>query len=130
MSKLTIKQRILQALQEYKMEPKDLGEGNPSKSRKMRRQIEEDTELTESTLSEILNRFPDLSAEWLLRGTGEMLLNAETRRQRDDNETITSTGIAELKDQLRRKDREIDALYERIEELKRGTAPQTYVATA
>lgn len=75
MSKLTTKQRIQLALKEYGMEAKDLGDGDQTKARRLHRQIEEGTELTEPTISEILERFPKISAEWLLRGIGDMFLS-------------------------------------------------------
>lgn len=130
MTNFSIKTRILAALKEHKCSLNRLGDGDKALSRKMQRQINEETDLSAATICIILNRFPDISAEWLLRGTGEMLLNTTTTRQRDDNDTATSADVTLLRDQLRRKDREIDGLYERIEELKRGTAPQTFVATA
>lgn len=125
-----VKQRVLQVLDECKISVNKLASSFEANTRTLNDQINGGSKIGAATLVALANFCPDLSAEWLLRGTGEMLLNTATRQQRDGNETATSADVILLKDQLRRKDREIDGLYERIEELKRGTAPQTFVATA
>ena len=131
MSNFGIKQRILMALKDFGIEPKDLGDGNQSKSRKMRRQIEGETELTESTISEILNRYKNLSAEWLLRGSGSMLLSEPqhetlTGEIRNDSETI-----AALKETIAAQKIAIDALTDQVKVLKGDiVVPHRSAATA
>ena len=93
-------------------------------------QINGKSKISAAALLALLDVHPDISAEWLLRGTGDMLLNTATTRSRDGIETELNADVTELRDQLRRKDREIDGLYERIAELKRGTTPQTLSAMA
>ena len=43
----------------------------------IRRFIEEETSIKSETIIRILTVYPDLSAEWLLRGKGEMLLSQQ-----------------------------------------------------
>lgn len=46
---------------------------NSSLQKKLSRQINLGGGLTFETISSILDRYPDISAEWLLRGKGDML---------------------------------------------------------
>lgn len=127
----TLKQRVIEVVNhEYKTSVNKFAAALGLRQTTLNDQINGNSKISAAVIIALLSVHPDISAEWLLRGTGEMLLNTTTTRQRDDNETATSADVILLKDQLRRKDREIDGLYERIEELKRGTAPQTFVATA
>ena len=112
-----IKQRVLDALNECKVSVNKLAASFEARQTTLNDQINGSSKISAATLIALADFCPDISAEWLLRGTGEMLSN-----------TATSPDVAELKDQLRRKDREIDGLYERIEELKRGIVPQGSVA--
>lgn len=54
----------------------------------------------------------NISAEWLITGEGDMIKS-------NINEDVIF-----FREQIRRKDREIDALYERIEELKKDIIQQ------
>lgn len=125
-----VKKRVKKAIKECKISPSAIAKFRDISDRTVLDQINGKSRIGVATLEALLAFRPELSAEWLMRGTGDMILNAATTRQRDENDTAKSADVIELKDQLRRKDREIDGLYDRIEELKRGTAPQTYVATA
>lgn len=125
-----VKKRVKKAIKECGISPSAIAKFRDISDRTVLDQINGKSRIGVATLEALLAFRPELSAEWLMRGTGDMILNAATTRQRDENDTAKSADVIELKDQLRRKDREIDGLYDRIEELKRGTAPQTYVATA
>lgn len=93
-------------------------------------QINGKSKISAAALLALLDVHPDISAEWLLRGNGSMLLSQPqhetlTGEIRDDTET------EELRERLRRAEREIDGLYERIKELKGDIAtPHRSVATA
>lgn len=126
-----VKQRVLQVLDECKISVNKLASSFEANTRTLNDQINGGSKIGAATLVALADFRPDLSAEWLLRGTGSMLLNTETTWSRDGVETESSADVAELKDQLRRKDREIDGLYERIKELKGDIAtPHRSVATA
>ena len=68
----TVKQRIKSILRAKKIQIPVLSEGDENLRRTLFRQINEDTALTISTVVFILDKFPDVSAEWLLRGQGDM----------------------------------------------------------
>jgi len=75
--------------------------------------------LSANLKEKISANFPQLNMEWLTSGTGEMFLSEESRNA--SVEAKLRAEIEELKDLIRRKDREIDGLYERIAELKGGS---------
>ena len=50
-----------------------LSRGNATLQRRLQRQINEGSTITEDTIAIILRQFPDVNAEWLLTGEGEML---------------------------------------------------------
>lgn len=50
--------------------------GDPAKQRRLNRQISHGGTISAETLSLVLLSCPDVSAEWLLRGEGEMLRTA------------------------------------------------------
>ena len=60
----------------------------------IRRFIEEETSIKSETIIRILTVYPDLSAEWLLRGKGEMLLSSS--QPTDRSITLLIRRIEEL----------------------------------
>lgn len=71
MDSKVIKNRILQVLNERGFTVNKLAQGDPALSRKLLRQLTEDTELTISTILLVLEKFPLLRTEWLFRGVGD-----------------------------------------------------------
>ncbi len=71
MDSKVIKNRILQVLNERGFTVNKLAKGDPALSRKLLRQLTEDTELTISTILLVLEKFPLLRTEWLFRGVGD-----------------------------------------------------------
>lgn len=59
---------------------------NESERSKLTNQIKGTTTISAMTVEKILNTFPDVSAEWLLRGVGEML--------RSNSQSIVANGSA------------------------------------
>lgn len=88
-------------------------------TRTLNNQVKTSTSISAGTLLEILFHYKDLSAEWLLRGVGSMYIKES---ERDIYETLTGQirddNVEFLRDMIRRQQREIDGLYERIAELK------------
>ena len=78
MEQKVIKNRILQVLNERGYTVNKLANGDPSLSRKLLRQLTEDTELTISTILLVLEKFPLLRTEWLFRGDGEPFRTGES----------------------------------------------------
>jgi len=109
MDSKVIKIRILQVLNERGFTVNKLAKGDPALSRKLLRQLTEDTELTISTILLVLEKFPLLRTEWLFRGVGDPFRQAgsveeqlamleerisalEGERKNDDNqETVAAT---------------------------------------
>lgn len=65
----------------------------------------------------ILEHYKELSAEWLIRGTGEMFIEQPT------DEASLASKVREQHELIKRQQREIDGLYERIKELKKEGVP-------
>ena len=72
--------------------------------------------LNSDTIVKILTEYPDLSAEWLLRGTGNMLICQGATISDDNRETATPTYFV---DKIASQAEEIGRLKARIEELER-----------
>lgn len=126
-----VRKRIVQFLEDEKgTSVSAFAKSNGENQSKMTKQIKNSTAISLYTILLLMEEYPDLSAEWLLRGTGSMLLTEPqhetlTGEIRDDSET------EELRERLRRAEREIDGLYERIKELKGDIAvPHRSVETA
>lgn len=59
--------------------------------------LESKTGITESVITKFIAEYPDLSAEWLLRGTGDMFLSSGPGQQvnaHQNNGTINATNYA------------------------------------
>lgn len=124
-----VRKRIVQFLEDEKgTSVSAFAKSKGENQSKMTKQIKNSTAISLYTILLLMEEYPDLSAEWLLRGTGSMLLTEpqheiHTRHIRDDSET------EELRERLRRAEREIDGLYERIKELK-GDIATTHLSVA
>ena len=100
-------------------------------TRTLNNQIKTETAIPATTLLEILFHYPDISAEWLLRGSGSMLLSEPqhetlTGEIRNDNETI-----AALKETIAAQKIAIDALTDQVKVLKGDiVVPHRSAATA
>ena len=121
----TVKQRIKSILRAKKIQIPVLSEGDENLRRTLFRQINEDTALTISTVVFILDKFPDVSAEWLLRGQGDMFKhtnhapiqtqnggigNTQNLNTYTDSLELLRSEIAAKNDQLRVKDEQIARL--------------------
>lgn len=67
-----VKERIKEVLHYKKITLSGFAGDNNALQKKLSRQINLGGGLTFETISAILERYPDISAEWLLRGNGEM----------------------------------------------------------
>lgn len=121
----TVKQRIKSILRAKKIQIPVLSEGDENLRRTLFRQINEDTALTISTVVFILDKFPDVSAEWLVRGQGDMFKhtnhatiqtqnggigNTQNVNTYTDSLELLRSEIAAKNDQLRVKDEQIARL--------------------
>lgn len=80
MNEIEVKNRIKEVLNQKNTTVNAISTDGTIQVR-LSRQINGETALSYSTISYILECFPDLSAEWLLRGTGEMFVAEETEAE-------------------------------------------------
>nr|DAU87665.1 MAG TPA: repressor protein C2 [Caudoviricetes sp.] len=73
MDESSVKQRIREILTVKESNPTKLSKDFSVNQKTLNNQINSDVQLSSSTILLILKAFPDLSAEWLLRGEGNML---------------------------------------------------------
>ena len=69
-----VRQRILQILDTKGVTISAFAKRNGENQSKMNKQIKHSTTISIHTILLLLNQFPNISAEWLLRGTGEMYI--------------------------------------------------------
>lgn len=63
------------------------------------RQLKGDQALSSKVIEGVLSVFPDVSAEWLLRGKGEMLISEQTtlaKMQDDESDSVWKAKYEEL----------------------------------
>lgn len=77
------------------------------------RQLNGLNEVSTQTALSILSTFPEISAEWLLRGTGEMLLTSEQPTASNENDRLSK-----LIDTIAFQQDTINNLHGRIKELE------------
>ena len=77
--------------------------------------------LSLDTTVSVLNAFPDVSAEWLLRGTGQILLSTTLNSENDRMNKLVDT-IATLQEAINAKSETISLLKDRIKELENQLA--------
>ena len=70
-----VRERIMLVFSRFATNINKLSDGDTALRNRLIRQINNDSAITIDTISVVLNSFPEVSAEWLLRGTGEMLFS-------------------------------------------------------
>ena len=85
---------------------------NPAQNRRLNRQINEGSAITMPTLLDILDKFPSVSAEWLLRGEGE-------KYKTDVPHDGDSEEMEDLRIELTKVHAERDELRQVVEDLKK-----------
>ena len=123
--------RIKEVLAKEKTTVNFLATSSGTNQAKLRNQIMVSTAISLDTILLVLERFPHISAEWLLRGNGDMLISQPQRKTitgeiRDDTETI-----AALKETIAAQKTAIAALTDEVHVLKWDiVVPHRSVATA
>lgn len=69
-----VRQRIKDILKFKNISMTSFSRGDSALQLRLSRQLNRNSSISLDTISIILDRFPDVSAEWLLRGKGEMLI--------------------------------------------------------
>lgn len=78
-----VKERVRMILRENKTNPTKLSKLFGLNQKTLNNQINADTQLSVSIILLILEHFPSISAEWLLRGKGEMYLQSGDAKTED-----------------------------------------------
>lgn len=88
----SVKERIKKILLEKKISLTQLSKQCGVNQKTLNNQINSVTQLSASNILLILSNFEDISAEWLLRGRGEMYLSSEEQ----ENKTLSNKSQEEL----------------------------------
>lgn len=123
-----IKQRVQQVFAECKITVNRFAILSGLNQKTINDQINGTAKIGAVTLSALLAYRPDLSAEWLLRGTGDMLISNKPMEINIDNssrghhntnttnyggtQTITTSDLAELKQQIAELKADKEKLYQ------------------
>lgn len=83
-----VKRRIREVLVEYQSNPTQLSKQFGVNQKTLNSQINDVTTLSASTILLVLKAFPDVSAEWLLRGFGEMKIREDGGVLAEDAELV------------------------------------------
>ena len=123
----TIRQRIKDILNEFNSNTNRLAGDDVNFQNRLSRQINQGASISCDTISRVLMAFPDVSAEWLLRGKGEMLISANLPKfygEENENEMDLHAELArktaeleEYKLQVLRLEAQKDYLQERNDDL-------------
>lgn len=79
-----IRQRIIAIFQEKKTNPTRFSGEDKAMQKRLSRQLNGGSSITSETILGILDTFPDVSAEWLLRGKGEMLIASSPNEKKEE----------------------------------------------
>lgn len=122
-----VRERILLVFSTFATNINKLSDGDTALRNRLTRQINNDSAITIDSISVILNAFPEVSAEWLIRGKGEMLLSEnlpkfhgeETDTELDVHAELArkTAELEELKLQVVRLEAQKDYLQERNDDL-------------
>lgn len=80
----SIRQRINEILLYYDITINKFSDGNSALQNRLSRQLSRGSSITCDTICLILSRFPDVPAEWLLRGKGEMLIASSPNEEKEE----------------------------------------------
>ena len=96
-----VRQRINEFLSYYKANPTQLSKGDSALQVRLSRQLSQGAAISCKTISFILETYPNISAEWLLRGTGSMIVSEKTEyADKLSDETGGYSSIRELQDRI------------------------------
>lgn len=118
-----VRERILLIFSNFATNINKLSDGDTALRNRLTRQINNDAAITIDTISVVLTSFPEVSAEWLLRGKGEMILSDNLPPilgDESENDLDTHAKLAQSR-------KEIDVLVQEIEILKEKITKQAGV---
>lgn len=115
-----VRERILLIFSSFATNINKLSDGNTALRNRLTRQINNDAAITIDTISVILTAFPEVSAEWLLRGKGQMILSENLPPilgDESENDLDTHAMLAQAR-------KEIDTLHIELASLKEKNLKQ------
>lgn len=116
-----VRERILLIFSSFATNINKLSDGDTALRNRLTRQINNDAAITIDTISVVLTSFPEVSAEWLLRGKGEMILSDNLPPilgDESENDLDTHAMLAQAR-------KEIDVLVQEIASLKEKITKQS-----
>ena len=114
-----VRERIARLQQEKNFSENGLAGGDAPTQKRLNRQLSHGAAVTLDTLLRLLHTYPDVSAEWLLRGVGEMYANSAgaigANKVTGRNATVigqqtTGDDVSYLKSIIAEKDKQIATL--------------------
>lgn len=108
-----VRQRIVKVFAEYKTNPTQFANGDSALQKRLSRQLKGGSSVTCETVLGILDKYSNVSAEWLLRGEGEM--------KKQSSEIVSEDNI-KIDINMDSKDVVIKALTEKIQRLESENA--------
>lgn len=88
----TVKQRIKDVLAYYSISQNKFANGDIALQKRLSTQLNGNTALTFQTIYSIIERFPDVSRDWILTGEGEMIRHKDYHYEVND---VFTTKVAE-----------------------------------
>ena len=116
-----VRNRINMALKENKITENSVASGDSAVQSRLNSQLSHGKRITLDTVLRVLDACPDVSAEWLLRGTGEMkpkavpTVNSNNINSNVNSKVNENTGMLPesfVRDMLAEKDKQIQTLLE------------------
>lgn len=89
-----VKMRIRELLADYQSNPTQLSKRFGVNQKTLNSQINDSTTLSASTILLILQAFPEVSAEWLLRGVGEIRKEQEQEKRQISAEDMELVALS------------------------------------
>ena len=91
-----VRQRIIEVFNRKNTNPTKFSKGDSALQNRLSRQLR-GAVITFDTIQRILEDFSDISAEWLIRGTGQMFLQKEDVLTKYDAEVEGCNGVITIK---------------------------------
>ena len=113
--KINTRIRLKQILSYYGVSENSLANGDKATQKRLNRQLK-DSEITLDTILLFVERFPDVSAEWLLSGNGEMFKKVNEEKEKKDNINCSE----QLEKVIADMQRQMHEMNERINKLQRN----------
>ena len=91
-----VRQRIIEIFSKKNTNPTKFSKGDSALQNRISRQLR-GAVITFDTIQRILEEFPDISAEWLMRGSRDMYLRKEDMPTKYDAEVEVCNGVITIK---------------------------------